>query len=250
MPEATLILFSLIVLLGSLVQTLTGFAMGMLIVACVGALRMVDLPTLAAVVSLLTIINVGLALRGKLGQVDRHLFTWLALGQVPAIVVGVALLDWLHGNAYRALEATLGVFTLAGAVSLYFKPAPWRHVAGRLQSWLAGSAGGLVGGLFSASGPILGWFAYRQPLPVEVIRATLLMCFAITTTTRTLVVGVGGGLTYQVGVYAAVGIPTVVAGTLFGRWLTPRVRADQIKQGANLLLGLLGLIILVRALAG
>ncbi|HBK17026.1 MAG TPA: hypothetical protein DDZ38_00200, partial [Gammaproteobacteria bacterium] len=42
------------------------------------------------------------------------------------------------------------------------------------QTFVVGFLGGTLGGMFAASGPIIGWFGYRQPLPVGAIRATLL----------------------------------------------------------------------------
>jgi uncharacterized membrane protein YfcA len=98
--------------------------------------------------------------------------------------------------------------------------------------------------MFSASGPIMGWFNYRQPLPLAIIRATLLCFFALTTATRTLVVGVQGGLTREVLTLAAVAVPLVVLGTWLGRVLPPPVSEESMKQGAFGLLLLMGVWIL------
>ena len=113
-----------IVFIGSYVQAVTGFAMGMIIVAMVGGLRLMDVPTLAAVASLLTIFNVALALRGQTQHVQRDMFKWLALGQVPAIFVGVQLMLWLDGNTRWLLEFCLGLFITIGGLSMWLKPAP------------------------------------------------------------------------------------------------------------------------------
>ena len=77
--------------------------------------------------------------------------------------------------------------------------------------------------MFSASGPVLGWFGYSQPLKLVTIRATLLACFVLTTSTRTVLVGVQGGLTKQVLLYALVALPTVVIGNRLGRNFAPPV---------------------------
>ena len=53
-----------IVLFGSYVQTVAGFAMGMILVALIGGLRLLDIPTLAAMVSLLSGLNALVSLRG------------------------------------------------------------------------------------------------------------------------------------------------------------------------------------------
>ena len=52
-----------------------------------------------------------------------------------------------------------------------------------------------MGGMFSASGPYLGWFGHRQP--PHGVSVTLLACFILTTSTPILV-GAGGDLTREV----------------------------------------------------
>ena len=248
MELPTLLIFIVIVFVGSYVQSVAGFAMGMIIVAVVGGLQIIDLPTLTAVVSILSIFNVVLALRGQFHQVDRKLATWLALGQVPAIFVGVFVMQWLDGNTRWLLEVCLGVFITIGGLSMFIRPNPWPRVSGPLASVSTGVIGGLVGGMFSASGPVLGWFGYNQPLPVAIIRATLLTCFFVTTSTRTVVVGFTGGLTETVLVTAALGLPAVIVGTWMGKNLPPPVAEAGIKRGAYLLLLIMGTWILINAL--
>jgi uncharacterized membrane protein YfcA len=240
--------FLLAVFVGSYVQSVAGFAMGMIIVAVVGGLRLLDVPTLSATVSLLTILNVFLALRGQTHYVHKKLFLWLALGQVPAIYLGLLLMTWLDGNTRWLLEICLGLFITVGGLSMSLKPHPWPQVSGRLATWLAGVSGGLVGGMFSASGPVLGWFGYSQPLKLITIRATLLACFVLTTATRTVLVGIEGGLTERVLSYAAAGLPVVFIGTWLGRYFAPPVTEEQIKRGAYVLLLVMGVWMLASAL--
>ena len=130
--------FLLIVFIGSYVQAVAGFAMAMLIVAIVGGLRLLDLPTLGAVVSLLTILNVFIALRGHTHEIHMGIFKWLALGQVPAIFVGLQLLHWLDGTTRWVLELCLGLFIMAGGLSMFLRPHPWQQVSGRFQSFSVG----------------------------------------------------------------------------------------------------------------
>ena len=239
--------FLLAVFVGSYVQAVAGFAMGMLIVALAGGLRLMDVPTLSAVISLLTIVNVFLSLRGQTHHVHRQLFFWMALGQLPAIYAGLALLHWLDGQTRWLLEICLGVFITLGGLSMSLKPHPWQRTSGPLAAWLTGVSGGLVGGMFSASGPVLGWFGYSQPLPLATIRATLLACFVLTTSTRTVLVGIEGGLTQTVLTFAAVALPVVALGTALGRYFAPPFAEATIKRGAYSLLLIMGVWILITA---
>jgi uncharacterized membrane protein YfcA len=247
MELMSLVGFLVAVLIGSYVQAVAGFAMGMILVAVVGGLRLLDVPTLGAVVSLLTIVNVLLALRGQLHFVHRKLFMWLAFGQVPAIYFGLAFMTWLDGNTRWLLELCLGIFITVGGLSMALKPHPWQRVSAPWAAFLTGISGGLVGGMFSASGPVLGWFGYSQPLKLVTVRATLLACFILTTSTRTVLVGIQGGLTERVLTYAAIGLPVVVLGTYLGRNFAPPVAEETMKRGAFLLLLGMGVWILFSA---
>jgi uncharacterized membrane protein YfcA len=235
------------VLLGSYVQSVTGFAMAMILIAVASGSQTVEIPVAAAVVSLLSLANVVLALRGHLQQVERRLFVWLALGQLPAIWVGVALLDVMHGDARWLLELALGLFIVLGSLSMMIRPEPKEDLSRPWACVGAGIAGGLVGGLFSASGPIMGWFNYRQPLAVRAIRATLLSGFVLTTSTRTVVVGIQGGLTTEVWLLTAMGLPLVVLGTWAGRRFRPPLSETGMKRLAFGVLLSMGVWILVRA---
>ena len=117
-------------------------------------------------------------------------------------------------------------------------------------AWLTGVSGGLMGGLFSASGPILGWFGYSQPLALATIRATLLVSFFVSTLARTILVGIDGGLTSSVLSYAALALPVVILGTVLGRKVQPPWDETTLKKAAYILLLVMGLWILLRTLIG
>ena len=90
------------------------------------------------------------------------------------VATGLLALLYLNASHLWLLELCLGVFIAAGGLSMSVRLRSWRHVSRGPFTWLIGLVGGALGGLFSASGPLLGWFAYSQPLSVAIIRATLL----------------------------------------------------------------------------
>ena len=229
------------VLIATYIQSVTGFAMGMIIIAVIGGSRLMDIPTLTATVSLLSLVNVVLALRGNVHHVHRPLFGWLALGQIPAIFVGVWLLTSLDNNARWVVELLLGLFVALGSLSMLLRPEPIANLSPRYARFVAGLAGGVVGGMFSASGPVMGWFNYRQPLPLDAIRATLFACFVLTTSLRTVIVGVSGGLTSEVWIYVAIGLPLVVGATWVGRNYPPALPEAIMKRLAFGLMFAMGL---------
>ena len=248
--DTALLLFVLLVLIGGYVQTVAGFAMGMILIAGSSALALYPLPVTAAVISLVSLLNIVLALRGHLYRVHVTGFVWMLIGQVPMIVFGVWLLEWLDASAERTLQILLGSFILAGCGSMMVRPEPKAEVSGRPGFLLAGMGGGILGGLFSAAAPVMGWFVYRQPLMVAEARATLLASFAISTIVRTVVVGVDGGLTVQVWTLAAWSVPLVLLSAWLGRAFPPPVTERTLRRGAFTLLFAMGGWILASALLG
>ena len=248
MDLLALTLFLVCALVGSYVQAITGFAMGLLMIAIMGASGLVSISTVTAAVSIIAFVNVVLSLRGRIGHLHRGLFGWLIAGQVCAIGGGLWLLTILDRNAEQVLGLLLGTFITAGALAMLIRPNPRTSLSRPLPTFIAGSLGGMLAGLFAASGPVLGWFVYRQPLQLDAIRATLLSCFAITTSLRTIMVGFSGGLTKDVLLQAAIAIPVVLLGTWVGRNLPPPWSDAAVRRFAFTILLAAGLWILVNAM--
>jgi uncharacterized membrane protein YfcA len=232
-------IFLAIVLVGSYVQAVAGFAMGLLIIAVAATAGLYDLETVAATVSLLSLVNILLSLRGHYHLVQGRTLRLLAFAQLPAIAIGIWLLGVLNASASAWLQLLLATFLVGGSSAMMVRPAPRATLSSSAGTLAAGFTGGLLGGLFAASGPVMGWFCYRQPLPITEIRATLLGCFAVTTLARSIFVGAVGGLTADVLLMAATGLPLVLVGTWLGRRYPPVFGEVAMRRGAfGLLLGM------------
>ena len=249
MFDVPLLIILLVLLFGSYVQAVAGFALGMIAVAIIGGLRLMDISTLAAMVSFLSMLNAALSLQGSVQHIHRNLLFWLGVGIVPGLLLGYWLMLYLHGSALWLLELCLGLFITVGGLSMSIRPRSWPQQSGAPFTWSMGVVGGVLGGLFSASGPLLGWFAYSQPLSVAVIRATLLSYFFLTTSARTVIVFFDGSLTTSVLLYAGLGAPVVVLGAWLGRRFPPVVSEQTMKRGVFMLLLLMGIWICISALS-
>jgi uncharacterized membrane protein YfcA len=241
MFDSSLLFIFLVLLVGSYVQTVAGFALGMIAVAVIGGLRLLDIPTLAAMISLLSMLNASLSLGGHTQHVHRPMLMWLAVGIVPGLLLGYWLMLYLNDNQLWILELCLGVFITVGGLSMSIRPRSWARESRGAFTWCMGAIGGILGGLFSASGPLLGWFAYSQPLPLAVIRATLLSYFFLATAMRTIIVFFEGSLSASVLLYGALGAPAVILGAWLGRRFPPVVSEQALKRGVFMLLLLMGL---------
>jgi len=181
-------------------------------------------------------------------HVERRMVFWIALSLPPAVWAGVMLLDVLDRRVAWLLEFLLGGFIVLGSLSMMLRPQPRKALSRPWACFGAGLFGGLLGGMFSASGPVMGWFTYRQPLAVAEIRTTLLAVFALTTSLRTGIVGYSGGLTAEVWLLTLLGVPLVLFGTWMGRSFVPPLADVALKRVAFGLLLAMGTWMVVRSL--
>lgn len=234
------VLFLLIVGFGAFIQSVTGFAMGMIIMATAGALALYPLPELAAIVSIMALVNFVFSLPGHQHLVQLRHYLACVAGQAPGTIAGVLLLNWLSSAAVDVVQLLLGLFIVSGSLSMMLRPVPLARSSSAAMTLVAGAGGGVLAGLFSAAGPILGYFFYRQPWMVGQIRATLMACFATSTIVRTATVGATGGLTAEVLARCLLAVPVVILVSLAVRRWPPVIPEALLKQLAFSLLLVMG----------
>jgi uncharacterized membrane protein YfcA len=171
-----------------------------------------------------------LSLKGHLHSVNRAILPWMMAGQIPTIAVGVWIITVLDQQAQGLLQLLLGIFILLGSASMMIRPVALAQVSPSWACLVAGIGGGLSGGMFSASGPVIGWFTYRQPLELAVIRATMLAFFAVASSLRTVVVAVHGGITPDVLWLSLIALPFVTVGAWLGRVVPPNISDRAMKR--------------------
>jgi uncharacterized membrane protein YfcA len=212
--EITIFLFLAIVAIGALIQTITGFAMGLIIMAGITLFGLTDIAFAAAVVSFISLLNAALALRSGYRFVDVHLVKRLLVGLLPAMVLGLLLLGYMSEHQNDLLKLILGLVVIIAGVSLMISPVPFKAVSRDSSFTACGAIGGLLAGLYSAGGAPLAYFFYRQPVSLEVIRFSLLAVFAVSTAVRALMLGVSGQLTTSILEVSLLSVPVVVVVTV------------------------------------
>ncbi len=240
MTSLELILFLLIAGLGSFVQALSGFALGLMVLGLATLFDLASIAFTAAVISLISLVNGTWVLRREANQIDRRTWFALALPLAPGVLLGLALLNYLDAEAPLLLRRILGGAILLSGLLLAMQPKPLKKPSGALLAALSGFSGGLLGGLFSTSGPPLVLYLYRQPFPIAVIRASLLAVFVFATVVRTALLIAQGQLGTQVIQVSLLCVPVVVLTAHYGARLAPRVPPQQMRRLAFLLLALLG----------
>jgi len=231
---------------GSMVQTLTGFAMGLIIMGGVTVLGLVNIQAAAAMVSLISLVNASVALRKSHKFIDRTYIKWLALGMLPMILVGVLILDYLSSESSLVLQKLLGFVIVFTGILMMLKPSPFSQSSGKITRILVGASGGIMGGMYGAGGAPIAYLMYRQPLDLNIVRATLLGSFALSTTFRVVTISVAGQVTEEVLRLVVLAIPLVILVTLTTSRFAHLVPDALIRKFVFVLLVILGLFLMLK----
>lgn len=215
------------VALATYAQTMTGFAFGLVLLGLTGLLSLAPLSEMSHVVNMLTLVNAFVALRGSGVKLDWSLLRTPLIASLIGVVFGVFALEWMSGNMVLLLRALLGITILACATLLIASTRPLPRVSSRNAFIGFGLVSGVLGGLFSSAGPPMVYHLYRQPLPLSLIRNSLILLFAANATLRLTLVVSQGGLSVSALWLGLEAFPVVAILT----WLVRRyVSADSVKM--------------------
>lgn len=240
-----LIFFICITALGTYVQTVTGFAMGMIILGFVTQFDLASVTFTSVIISLLMLANGPIALKGNLQHLDKQALVWSFAGLLPALMVGIMLLNYLSSDFTQILQWILGLTIIAGGCFIMLKPEPLPHRSSNLAFAIAGSAAGIIGGLFSIAGPPLVYQLYRQPFSLHTARLCLLTIFLIMNILRLLVLGIQGEIDSEMIWTGLLCIPAVAIATTLGKRYPPPFSDKTMRRLAFGMLIIIGVSLLV-----
>jgi hypothetical protein len=181
--------------------------------------------------------NAAMVLRGAHKSLDWPMLRATSFGSVFGVAAGVALLGWLNANVVMLLRLLLGLVVIACAliVLLRAKPLPQRSSAISFSAY--GVLSGLLGGLFSASGPPLVYEYYRQPIDLDTLRDTLIAALATSSLLRLLLVLPTGQFSYRALMLSLLALPLTMGITWWFQRNPPAwSRAGVLKLVCGLLL--------------
>jgi len=211
--------FLLCVAVATFAQSLTGFAMALILLGLCGLFRVAPLADVANVATILSLVSAAVALRSAHRSVDWRMLRATALGSVLGVAGGVALLGWLQANVVVVLRLLLGLTVTGCAIVVLLQAAAARQRSAPWSFSLIGVLSGLLGGLFSASGPPLVYHFYRQPLSLEAVRDTLVAALAFNSFLRLALVVPTGHFSMNAVLLSATATPLAAAMTW---WLRRR----------------------------
>ena len=244
----SLLPFLAAVALGAYAQAVTGFALGIFVLAGVVILDVSSISVTATALNIMTLATGTVVVLPRLRKVHWKIVAMTASGLIPAMVVGVLALNYLSAHAQVLLRLLLGMLIVAGGLILIWKPQPRKEVSAMSGFLVMGALGGILGGLFSVPAPPLVYQLYRQPLLLVTIRTTMISLFCIMGIGRLVVVGAQGHIGLPVLQMGASAVPVVVAAAWLGNRYPPRISDKAMRRGVFALLMVVGVFIIVSSL--
>lgn len=237
-----------VVAIATYTQTVTGFAFGLILMGGAVLLNLAPVATVAILTSLLSLFNCAVSLYRNYGNLDRNILLLASVSSFATVILGVWVLNVLSQHYVHWLQIILGLAIIASSLMLIFRPSLQRQRSGPASFVFFGGLAGLMGGMFSTSGPPLVYHFYRQPLAQAVIRDTLLTIFIINSVQRLVIVGFQGAITLPILVIAATAVPTVLVFSWVGRRLPPPISEPALRRAVFILLLLSGVSLCLSAL--
>ncbi len=249
MSVAELLGFLLLTGAAAYLQTLTGFAFGLITMGGVGLTGLLSLPDAAMIVSVLSLVNAAQMLAKGWRDVAWREF-WLVMAtSIPLLFVGYGLLEWLADTRADLLRLLLGFAIIVSSLQLARKPEPLARKSGDPSFLFFGGIAGLMGGMFSTAGPPLVYHFYRQPMPMVKVRETLVTVFALNAVFRIGLVAASGSLPSGSTWSGLLAIPAVMGATYAARRWPPPLSPITMRRMVFGLLFLSGVSLAAPALA-
>lgn len=224
------------------VQTLTGFAFGLVMMGAIALVGLLPLPDAAAMVGMLTLINATqMLIQGGWRAVALRELRLILVASLPSLLVGYALLEWLADTRSDLLKIALGLVIMLSSLQLAIRPAGLAKPSSDANFVGFGVISGLMSGLFATGGPPLVYLLFRQPLSHARIRETLVTAFGTAQAVRLVVVVASGNLPSLSPVALALAIPTVMLMTYAARRWPPSLSQRTMRRSVFVLLFLSGL---------
>lgn len=250
MPFPEQVLFLCLIALGCYVQAITGFALGLLVIAGSALFGLMSIEAASIVVTIVTLANAGLLLIRSGFRVRWRKVIPVLVACIPTVYLGVVLLDVLNEHGQDVLRILLSLTIVVSSLSLIYNPRPRSHESGNTSFVIYGSAAGILGGMFAATGPPLIFHFYRQPLPIWIIRDSLLMIFLTVAIVRIVFLMSENMLPVDAAIQAVIALPVVLIFSFLGDKLPMPFDDRTSRRFAFLLLTVAGVAVSLPVLSG
>jgi hypothetical protein len=232
--------FLLCVAVATCAQSITGFALVLILLGLTSLFELAPLADVANVGTVLSLASAAVALRGPHKALDLAILRSTVTGSLFGIAAGVALLVWLQANVVVVLRLLLGLVVIACAVVVLVRTQPLAQRSAKASFTAWGFVAGVLGGLFSASGPPLVYQFYRQPISLDAVRDTLVATLAAGSLIRLGMVLPAGQFSLRSLVLSALSVPLAMGITWWLRRHPPAWPREAVLKIVCLLLVVTG----------
>jgi len=229
-----------VVVAGSFLQGVTGFAFGMVTMALLPFLMTVKEAT--PLVAVLALPNAASILWQTRQGSDLRKGGGLLAGLVFGVPLGVIFIAKMNNTV---VEKTLAVVLILVALQgLLFQP---KIGAGVRPLWgpIAGFLGGMIGGAFNIGGAPIVVYVYRQAWSKETIIAVMQLVFLISILYRLMFYALTGVLSATILLKCLLLLPSVIIGSSLGVRCQRKIDVARLRVGVNVILIVLGVLLLL-----
>lgn len=245
----THLLFISFVLISVYAQTVTGFALGLILLGLVGLFDLIPLPDAANVATVLGIVNAATFFLRRRGTARfEPALTPAVLMSLLGTLAGIALLTYLATNAYQVLRMILGISIVAGAYLLWRASSPLAIASSASYFAITGLVSGVLGGMFSAPGPPIVYAVYRQPWSMERMQESLIFIFGVGSALRLVVMLAVDQFSIQAAIFAMEAVPVALIVTAYCAKRPPPVSQATLKSVVCMFLVLSGVAMVISSL--
>ena len=209
----TSLLFLVCVAVATYVQTLTGFAFGLVLLSLVATFDLASVVDAANTATVLTLANAVAFFRAERQPPPWRMMRPALIASLFTVLLGVLLLRWISETSSDWLKTALGIAIVVCAIALIARKSQAERVGRPSGFAMAGALSGLMGGLFGTSGPPIVYHLYRQPLASDVVRRALLVMFASNAGVRLVLVVVSIGMSPRALLLSVLSVPVVHVAT-------------------------------------
>jgi uncharacterized membrane protein YfcA len=219
----TLLFLAVIVLIASFIRAISGF--GFALVATPLMALVID-PKNAVIISFLLGMAAGLMVFPHVRRyVDKRRVFYLGLGAVPGIVVGTYLLVTLSSST---IKLWIAIVVLVSTIPMLLGRS-FQFTHDKIGCVGAGMVGGLLSASTSMGGPPIVLYLLNQGLAKENFVATTTAYFMITGVVSLISLSIGGVMTVEALLYAALMLPVTYFGSYIGVRVLPLINAKLFK---------------------
>lgn len=237
-----------VMFVGAYIQTSTGFAFGLLVMAGIASFDIMSIQDAGILIMFLSFFNISIALKGRSVSVKKLKCMPFFVISPFAVMLGLYILYLLTNSplGYQILYGVLGVFTLFAAISLIVTPHPLKKRLHIGYFYFTALCTGVLTGLFTAGVPPMMYLLYRQPWCLSMIRYILFMSSMVLIPSRILFLLVTEGFEQSIVLWTLLSVPAVYVATVLAKKYIQRTRTELLRKLAFIMLLLSGVNILVK----